>query len=215
MSGLSADRIVCDAGLLGLTLTKRQGEQLKAYGDLLLKWNKVYNLTRITSEDDVLTKHILDALSFLAAIKERALASVLDVGSGGGVPAIPLAVVFPQTQVTMIDAVQKKTIFLQQVLMQLGLQNARVVHTRVEDYSGESFDAVTSRAFASLAKTVLLTRRFLKPNGQWLLMKGKDPQEEIAELSCDVKVVKKQQLYVPGLNSERCLIVIEPVGTSV
>lgn len=215
MTYICAERIISDARTMGLALTNEQGERLAEFGQLLLKWNRVYNLTSITSEEDVLTKHILDALSFVAAIQEKKLSSVLDVGSGGGLPAIPLAIVREDIEVTMIDSVQKKTSFLQQVIMQLGLKNAKVVHSRIEVFSADSFDAVTARAFATLAKTVSLTKRFLKPTGLWLLMKGKAPQEEIAELSKDVKVLKTVKLDVPGLNSERCLIEIEPVRDSV
>ncbi len=215
MTILCAERIISDARTMGLTLTLEQGERLAEFGRLLLKWNRVYNLTSITSEEDVLTRHILDALSFVEAIKDRKLSKVLDVGSGGGLPAIPLAIVREEVEVTMIDAVQKKTSFLQQAIVQLGLKNAKVVHSRIEDFSSELCDAVTCRAFASLEKTVSLTRRFLKPTGSWLLMKGKDPVEEIAELPSEVKVVEKRELTVPRLNSERCLIAIEPVRTSV
>lgn len=215
MSILCAERIISDARTMGLTLTSEQGERLAKFGQLLLKWNRVYNLTSITSEEDVLTKHILDALSFIGAIQQREISSVLDVGSGGGLPAIPLAIVREEIEVTMIDAVQKKTTFLQQVILQLGLKNAKVVHSRIEDFSEASFDVITARAFATLAKTVSLTKRFLKPTGCWLLMKGKAPHEEIAELSKDVNVVETVQLCVPGLDSERCLIVIEPVNESV
>ena len=215
MTILCAERIISDARTMGLTLTEQQGERLAEFGRLLLKWNRVYNLTSITSEEDVLTKHILDALSFVAAIQDRKLTSILDVGSGGGLPAIPLAIVREEVEVTMIDSVQKKTSFLQQVIVQLGLKNAKVVLSRIEDYPGSLCDAVTARAFATLEKTVSLTKRFLEPSGSWLLMKGKDPIEEIAELPSEVKVTEKRELKVPGLNSERCLIVIEPVRTSV
>lgn len=125
MTILCAERIISDARTMGLTLTIQQGERLAEFGRLLLKWNRVYNLTSITSEEDVLTKHILDALSFVAAIQDRKLTSILDVGSGGGLPAIPLAIVREEVEVTMIDSVQKKTSFLQQVIVQLGLKKCQ------------------------------------------------------------------------------------------
>ena len=209
MTVLTPENIFQEAKVLGLNLSLSQSEKLAVFGKLLIKWNRVYNLTSITSEEDVLRLHILDSLSFIAAIKEKHLQNVLDVGSGGGLPAIPFAIVRPDVNVTMIDAVQKKTVFLQQVIVQLGLKNARAVHSRIEDFPEETFDAVTCRAFATIHKTISLTKRFLNSDGRWLLMKGKVPEEELSELSAGVKVVEIRKLTVPGLDSERCLIEIE------
>jgi 16S rRNA (guanine527-N7)-methyltransferase len=209
VSVLTPECISQEASILGFILSQKQAESLAFFGRLLIKWNRVYNLTSISSEEDVLRLHILDSLSFVAAVKNKELQNVLDVGSGGGLPAIPFAILRPATKVTMIDAVQKKAVFLQQAILQLGLNNAKVVHSRIEDFKEENFDAVTCRAFATIGKTISLTKRFLIPEGRWLLMKGKMPEEELSELSEDVKVVEIRKLTVPGLVSERCLIEIE------
>ncbi len=209
MTILTPECISEEARVLNLNLSECQSEKLATFGKLLIKWNRVYNLTSITSEEDVLRLHILDSLSFVAAIKGKQLQNVLDVGSGGGLPAIPFAILRPETKVTMIDAVQKKTVFLQQVILQLGLKNANAIHIRIEDFNEENFDAVTCRAFASIGKTISLTKRFLNSDGRWLLMKGKVPKEEISELSEDVKISEIRKLCVPGTDLERCLIEIE------
>lgn len=193
---------------VGMELSEKQCEQLVTFGRLLIQWNKVYNLTRLASEQDVLKLHILDSLAFVAAINGRHLPRVLDVGSGGGLPAIPLAVVRPETQVVMVDSVQKKTVFLQQVIMKTGLKNACVLHSRVEDLPNACFNAVTCRAFATLSKIVFLTRRFLVADGEWLLMKGKNPRDEIRDLEPDVLVKEDRKLVVPGTDLDRCLIVL-------
>lgn len=206
---LTPECISQEASTLGLNLSESQSESLATFGKLLIKWNRVYNLTSITSEKDVLRLHILDSLSFVAAIKEKQLQNVLDVGSGGGLPAIPLAILRPETKVTMIDAVQKKTVFLQQVILQLGLKNANAIHIRIEDFKEENFDAVTCRAFATVGKTISLTKRFLNSDGRWLLMKGKVPNEELSELPEEVKIAEIRKLCVPGTDLERCLIEIE------
>lgn len=209
MTILTPECISQEASTLGLNLSESQSESLATFGKLLIKWNRVYNLTSITSEKDVLRLHILDSLSFVAAIKEKQLQNVLDVGSGGGLPAIPLAILRPETKVTMIDAVQKKTVFLQQVILQLGLKNANAIHIRIEDFKEENFDAVTCRAFATVGKTISLTKRFLNSDGRWLLMKGKVPNEELSELPEEVKIAEIRKLCVPGTDLERCLIEIE------
>ena len=205
---LDVQSVFCGAQDLGLALSDVQCEQLVAFGRLLLRWNKVYNLTRIDSEDAVLRLHILDSLSFVAAVADKHPATLLDVGSGGGLPAIPLAVMRPDIEITMVDSVQKKTVFLQQVIMSLDLKNAHVLHCRIEDLPDEKFDAVTCRAFATLSKTVFLTRRLLKKNGEWLLMKGKHPFDEIKELDSDIRVVENCKCVIPNTDLERCLIVL-------
>ena len=128
---LNVQSVLAGARELGLSLSEQQGERLVSFGKLLMQWNKVYNLTRIESEEAVLNLHILDSLAFVAAIAKRHLSTVLDIGSGGGLPAIPLSVVRPDVQVTMVDSVQKKTVFLQQAILKLGLTNARVVHSQL------------------------------------------------------------------------------------
>ena len=197
---LNVQSVLAGARELGLSLSEQQGERLVSFGKLLMQWNKVYNLTRIESEEAVLNLHILDSLAFVAAIAKRHLSTVLDIGSGGGLPAIPLSVVRPDVQVTMVDSVQKKTVFLQQAILKLGLTNARVVHSRIEDFPNERFHAVTCRAFA--------TRCLLDDDGVWLLMKGKDPVGEIEALDSDICVEENRKLSVPGTDLVRCLIVL-------
>jgi 16S rRNA (guanine527-N7)-methyltransferase len=138
--------------------------------------------------------------------------NVLDVGSGGGLPGIPLAIARPELQVMLIDSIAKKTAFLLQAKAELGLANLQVVTGRVEDFRPESgFDVVTSRAFSDLKEFVTLTRHLLKPTGRWLAMKGLYPNEEIAQLPASVKVSADHALVVPGLEASRHLIVLEPV----
>jgi 16S rRNA (guanine527-N7)-methyltransferase len=157
----------------------------------------------------MVSHHLLDSL---AAVPYFQGAAVLDVGSGGGLPGIPLAIARPDMQVTLIDSIAKKTAFLLQVKAELGLANLNVVTRRVEDYQPAArFDVITSRAFSDLKEFVTLTRHLLKPAGHWLAMKGLSPHEEIASLPSWVRVSANHALVVPGLEATRHLIVLEPV----
>ncbi|MFM7331625.1 MAG: 16S rRNA (guanine(527)-N(7))-methyltransferase RsmG, partial [Brachymonas sp.] len=137
-------------------------------------------------------------------------ASMLDVGSGGGLPGVVLAIMLPQIQVTCVDTVGKKAAFVQQVAGELSLKNLRGVHSRVEQMQTAPFDVITSRAFASLLDFVQLTRSHLKPQGVWMALKGKQPEEEIAAVPADVSVFHVEQLAVPGLDAERCIVWMRP-----
>lgn len=194
---------------LGLALPADAEAKLLAYLALLDKWNRVYNLTAVRDTERMVSHHLLDSL---AAVPFFQGARVLDVGSGGGLPGIPLAIARPDLQVTLIDSIAKKTAFLLQAKMELGLDNLSVVTNRVEDYRPETgFDLITSRAFSDLREFVALTRHLLKPAGRWLAMKGLYPHEELALLPAGVKVSADYVLTVPGLDATRHLIVLEPV----
>ena len=174
----------------------------------MLKWNKVYNLTAVRDPAEMLTHHLLDSLAIIAPLRTHTgdgVRGLLDVGSGGGLPGVVIAVCCANVQVSCVDAVAKKAAFVQQAALNLGLPNLRGVHARVETVT-ETFDVVTSRAFASLADFTQWSAASLADNGVWLAMKGKHPDQEIAALPPDVEVFHVEQLRVPGLDAERCLI---------
>ncbi len=205
-----AEQLSAGIAALGLTLPDGAGQKLLAYLALLEKWNRVYNLTAVRDAGRMVSHHLLDSL---AAVPHFQGATVLDVGSGGGLPGIPLAIARPELQVTLIDSIAKKTAFLLQAKAELGLANLAVVTGRVEDFRpGAGFDEITSRAFSDLREFVGLTRHLLKPGGHWLAMKGLYPHEEIAVLPAGVKVSADHALAVPGLDATRHLIVLEPVA---
>ena len=203
------DQLAAGIAALGLTLPDGAEAKLLAYLALLDKWNRVYNLTAVRDAERMVSHHLLDSLAAVPFFQGRA---VLDVGSGGGLPGIPLAIARPELQVTLIDSIAKKTAFLLQAKAELGLKNLNVVTGRVEDFRPESgFDVVTSRAFSDLREFVTLTRHLLKPGGRWLAMKGLYPNEEIDLLPAGVKVSADHALAVPGLEASRHLIVLESV----
>ena len=195
--------------LLAMELTEDQAQKLSRFADLLIKWNESYNLTSITSPKDVLDLHLVDSLA-LAKCSGALLngsKTVLDVGSGGGLPAIPLAIVRPELEITMVDAVQKKTIFQRQAISMLRLKNIKAEHTRVEQIKDRTFDVITSRAFASLSDMIHLTEHLLAPGGVWLAMKGKFPQEEVDALPQNVSI--STVFTVENMKVERHLIALK------
>jgi 16S rRNA (guanine527-N7)-methyltransferase len=196
---------------LDVRLSDAQQADLLAYLDLLLKWNKVYNLTALREPDQVLTHHVLDCLAVVRPMTERmpALTTVLDVGAGGGLPAVVIALACPHIQVTAVDTVAKKAAFIQTAAHRLGLSNLKGVHARVEDISGP-FDLVTSRAFASLHDFTAWSRGALAPHGVWMAMKGRTPDDEISALPASVQVDALEALQVPGLDAQRCLVWMRP-----
>ncbi|MDP1929013.1 MAG: 16S rRNA (guanine(527)-N(7))-methyltransferase RsmG [Thiobacillus sp.] len=199
---------------LGLALPEGAVAKLLAYVALLDKWNRVYNLTAVRDPERMVSHHVLDSLAAVPFFQGGSpkLVSVLDVGSGGGLPGIPLAIARPELQVTLIDSIAKKTAFLLQAKAELGLANLNVVTSRVEDFRPQAgFDVITSRAFSDLKEFVTLTRHLLKPTGNWLAMKGLIPHEEIESLPNWVRVSANNALAVPGLEASRHLIVLEPV----
>lgn len=199
-----------DAGLAGLGLQVDAGRQavLLAYLDLLAKWNRTYNLTAIHEPERMLTHHILDSLSIAAHV---GAGSLLDVGSGAGLPGIPLAILRPDLEVTLLDASQKKCGFMQQAAIELKLP-VRVVHGRAESLAAPpAYRHIASRAFADLSEFVRLTAHLLAPGGSWLAMKGLYPHEEVAQLK-GARVGRDIPLRIPGLEAERHLILLEPLS---
>jgi 16S rRNA (guanine527-N7)-methyltransferase len=265
-----------EAGLqqLGLRVSPVQIDQLLAYQELIIKWNKVYNLTAVRDPQDMLTHHLLDSLAaippllrqtggqlgfaagppqgetaplggsdprsggawggqgFAAGPPQGETAPLggsdprsggawglrlLDVGSGGGLPGVVIAIVCPQIEVHCVDTVLKKVSFIQQVAASLRLPNLRGIHARVESLKpgsegqvGAGYDVVCSRAFASLEDFTTWSRAALKPGAVWMAMKGKHPADELAALSADVSVFHVEQLSVPGLNADRCILWLRP-----
>lgn len=192
---------------MGIATEVEARDRLLKYQAMMLKWNKVYNLTAIHDPEKMLTHHLLDSLAIAPHVPEGRL---LDVGSGAGLPGIPLAVVRPDIQVTLIDTSEKKCAFMRQAAIELGLTQTRVIHARVENHHEEAYGRIVSRAFSELNEFVRLTRHLLASDGRWLAMKGQHPREEMAELG-GARVETVVELNVPGLGAERCLIVMEPV----
>ena len=215
---------------LGLSLGDAQIDLLLAYMDWLHKWNKVYNLTALRHPDEMLSHHLIDSLTAVGPL-QRHIASqrqqgalpqtgpvhVLDVGSGGGLPGVVLAICLPDVRVTCVDTVNKKAAFIQQVAVALRLPNLKGLHARVETVQG-GFDVVTSRAFASLVDFTAWSRKALQPGAVWMAMKGKHPTEELAALAArsasqaeaGVDVFHVEPLHVPGLDAERCMVWMRP-----
>jgi len=195
-------------GELTLTLNDGQVEQILGYIALLHKWGAVYNLTAIKDPADILVQHVLDCLSIINPmhVKVGPSASVLDVGSGAGLPAVMIAISCPHMNVVAVDAVAKKVAFVQQVALQLGLKNLEAKHERVEKIYTPQFDLIVSRAFASLADFMSGTQGAVKEGGLWLAMKGRMPQEEIQLLPKGFVVREIVSIKVPRLFAERCLV---------
>ena len=208
-------RLVEGVGVLGLNPTEGQLDQLLAYVDLLARWNKVYNLTAVREPAEMLTHHLLDSLAVIGPLRRQTVGRstrLLDVGSGGGLPGVVIAICCPEIEVCCVDAVAKKTAFIQQVAGTLGLPGLRSVHARVENLT-DRFDVVTSRAFATLADFTTWSVGALAEDGVWMAMKGRTPQEEIDALPATVEVFHVEQLTVPGLDAERCLVWMRQGGT--
>ncbi len=197
---------------LGLDLSTAQQQHLLDYMALIQKWNKVYNLTALRDPADMLSHHLLDSLTAIAPLMRhtqgRAI-RVLDVGSGGGLPGVVLAICMPELDVSCVDTVAKKAAFVQQVAVSLKLPNLRGIHARVESLT-DPYQVICSRAFASLPDFVTWSRSALAEGGVWMAMKGKHPQEEINALPEDVKVFHVEPLTVPGLDVERCMVWMKP-----
>ena len=204
------------AAELGLNLSEAQFEQLLGYLALIQKWNKVYNLTAVRDPQEMLTHHLLDSLTAVAPLLRHTggrVARVLDVGSGGGLPGIVLAICQPEIDVRCVDTVAKKAAFIQQVAATLKLPNLHGIHARVESLTGP-FDVICCRAFASLPDFVNWSRGALAEQGVWMAMKGKHPQAEIEGLPADVDAFHVEPLTVPGLQAERCMVWMRPTHRS-
>jgi 16S rRNA (guanine527-N7)-methyltransferase len=218
---------------LALVLTDEQQTQLLAYMDLIGKWTKVYNLTAVRDANEMLTHHLLDSLAVIAPLRrelaglslpgsdpaqepigsegrsvvkaEQVQYSLLDVGAGAGLPGIVIAITCPEVSVTCVDTVAKKAAFIQQVAATLKLPNLKGLHARVESLT-QPYDVVCSRAFASLVDFTTWSKSALASHGVWMAMKGKHPDQELAVLSESVKVFHVEQLQVPGLDADRCIV---------
>lgn len=209
-----------EAGLnqLGLALSDAQVDQLLAYQDLIAKWNKVYNLTAVRNPQEMLTHHLLDSLAAIPPLLRQTGGQpirLLDVGSGGGLPGVVVAITCPHIDVHCVDTVLKKATFIQQVAASLKLHNLRGIHARVESLKAEQgggYDVVCSRAFASLVDFTTWSRAALNPGAVWMAMKGKHPADELSALPASVSVFHVEQLVVPGLEAERCIVWLRSTG---
>jgi len=193
---------------LGLALTEAQVAQLLEYLGLIGKWNQVYNLTAVRDPADMLRLHLLDCLAIIRPLRGRTggrPVALLDVGSGAGLPGVVIAICCPEIQVDCVDTVAKKAAFIQQAAATLKLVNLRGLHNRVEKLAG-TYAVITSRAFASLADFVALSASALAEGGVWLAMKAKAPADELMALPAGAEMFHVEQLKVPGLDAERCIV---------
>ena len=214
-SAADTQRLDSISSALQLPVSPAQREGVLAYVEQLARWNATYNLTAVRTPEAVWSQHIADCLAVLPAL-DRYLAGlatpprVLDVGSGGGLPGVLLALMRPALDVTCVDTVGKKAAFVRQVAGVLRLPNLRAEHSRVEALRTPPQGLITSRAFASLPDFVHLTRHVLAPGGTWLAMKGKRPDDELAALPDDIEVFHVEPISVPLLDAERCLVWMQP-----
>jgi len=207
---------------MALALPDDRVAQLLGYLTLIQKWNKVYNLTAVRDPQEMLTHHVLDSLAVLAPLRQQlaqlrdadslapeAEVRLLDVGSGAGLPGVVIAICCPDIRVDCVDAVAKKAAFIQQAAVTLRLGNLRGLHARVETLT-QRYAVVSARAFASLVDFTAWSSGVLSPGGVWMAMKGRDPQQEMAQLPATVTVFHVEQLVVPGLDAQRCIVWMRP-----
>ena len=205
-----------ERGVLLIDMGGGSTTYMLAYQGLIAQWNNVYNLTAVRDPQEMLTHHLLDSLAAVPPLLRHTQGqptAVLDVGSGGGLPGVVLAITCPELTVHCVDTVAKKAAFVQQVAASLKLPNLRGIHARVESLradAGQGYDVVCSRAFASLADFTSWSRAALKPGAVWMAMKGKHPSDELAALPSDVSVFHVEQLQVPGLDADRCIVWMRP-----
>jgi 16S rRNA (guanine527-N7)-methyltransferase len=204
------DALRQDAAALGLALPGPTLDGLVAYLVLLRKWNAAYNLTAVRDAVQMRVQHLADCLAVIEPMRRQIgqvrRPRILDVGSGGGLPGVVLALVEPTWDVSCVDAVGKKAAFVRQVAGELALPNLHALHARAEALPGLPFDVITARAFAALPDFVRLTRPLLAPGGTWMAMKGRRPDDELATLPADIDAFHVEPLTVPGLDADRCLI---------
>ena len=199
---------------LGVPLSDAQAQALLAYLALMQRWNATYNLTAVRDPAQMLIQHLADCLAVIGPLRRHLsghgsaakAVRLLDVGSGGGLPGVVIAILNPQIDVTCVDTVGKKAAFVQQVAAELRLRNLHALHSRVEEMKQAPFAVITSRAFASLPDFVRLTRKQLTTDGVWMAMKGKHPADEVALLPPDIDLFHVEQITVPGLDADRCII---------
>lgn len=203
-----ADELSRGATELGIELNEHQHSQLLGYLALLIKWNKAYNLTAVRDPNEMVSRHLLDSLSVVPFVAQGR-ASWLDVGSGGGMPGIPLAIMFPDRQFTLLDSNGKKTRFLTQVKLELKLANLEVIHSRVEAFTPSvPFSGICSRAFSSLQDFSDWTRHLGDTDTRWLAMKGVHPDDELQALPADFELTATHVLKVPGCQGQRHLLIL-------
>lgn len=208
---LSESTLRHGAEALDIELTDAQAVKLTGYGALLMKWSKVYNLTAVRDAAGVLTHHLLDSLAIVAPLRRELQVRgwgkirLLDVGSGAGLPGAVISILCSNVEVTCLDAVAKKTAFVQQVAAELELPNLGGLHARVESLT-DRYEVVSSRAFASLEDFVVGSANALRNDGIWLAMKGRVPADEIENITSAAEVFHVEQLLVPGLDAERCIV---------
>ena len=194
---------------LGMPADAAQRAQLLQYLQLLQRWNQVYNLTAVREPERMLSLHLADSLALLPSLDRAAPRRLLDVGSGGGLPGMVLAIMRPQWQIVLVEAVQKKCAFLRQVAATLRLRNVEVEHARVEQLQLPGFDCITSRAVGDLAELVRISEHLLLEGGAWAAMKGSVPQSELQALPASLRH-EVETLRVPGLQAQRCVIWLHP-----
>lgn len=202
-------RLEALAARIPLPISRSEADALIQYLALLQRWNATYNLTSVRDPVQMLTQHLIDCLAIIPSLRRHAANSpqrVLDVGSGGGLPGVVLAVLNPNWDVTCVDSVGKKAAFIQQAAVELRMPNLHSQHARVEQLKASPFQLITSRAFASLADFVNQTKPLLASGGTWVAMKAKQPEAELAALPADIVMFHVEQLTVPDLGAERCLV---------
>jgi 16S rRNA (guanine527-N7)-methyltransferase len=200
---MEACRNILESGLSALNLphSPEQTEQLLDFIKLIAKWNKAYNLTAVRNNEDMARLHILDSLAILPHIEGK---RVIDIGTGAGLPGIPLAIFLPGVECVLLDSNAKKTRFVQQVILELKLKNVSVIHSRAEDYqAAQGFDTITTRAFASLPDMLKMTAHLLSADGVLLAMKGQIPEAELTEMNAQITLIP---INVPEVEAERCLV---------
>ena len=197
-------RLVAGLSTLGLAVAETAVERLLDYVELLERWNATYNLTAVRDPGEMVTRHLLDSLAVAPHVTGATLA---DLGSGPGLPGIPLAIIAPEREVLLVDSNGKKARFLREAVRRLGLSGVSVAEARVENVSG-TFDCITARAFASLAEMLATGGHLLAQNGTWLALKGRFPQDELTAVPAEFRVEDVIALRVPGLDADRHLVVI-------
>ncbi|AGI26932.1 16S rRNA (guanine(527)-N(7))-methyltransferase RsmG [Pseudomonas sp. MT3] len=208
-----ADELARGIQTLGLDIDAAAQQRLLDYLALLAKWNKAYNLTAVRDVDEMVSRHLLDSLSIVPQFEAAGGERWLDVGSGGGMPGIPLAILFPGKSLTLLDSNGKKTRFLTQVKLELKLDNLQVIHSRVEAFQPEQpFNGIVSRAFSSLEDFTNWTRHLGDTQTNWLAMKGVHPSDELAALPEDFRVEAEHALAVPGCQGQRHLLILRRIA---
>jgi 16S rRNA (guanine527-N7)-methyltransferase len=210
--------LVAGLDALQLALSEPQIDQLLAYQAMIAKWTRVYNLTSVRDPAEMMTHHLLDSLAAVPALQRYLHGAgleqgsrLLDVGSGAGLPGVVIAICCPTVSVSCVDTVAKKAAFIKQAALALKLPNLAGLHARVESIN-QSFDVICSRAFASLADFTKWSAGALAPQGVWMAMKGKNPADELQALPKNIAMFHVEQLKVPGLDAERCILWLRPVS---